>query len=200
MEFNSTTPALFAYLAIAVSAMRYGTYLWAIYKKEAKPHFFSYFNWGLVTAIGAYAQMQLQGGPSTWVLMVVSTSCFLIALLSLFVGTKNVMRSDWYAFIGGLLVIPVWLSTKSPFLALVLVVIIDVLSYYPTFRKSWRDPWEEPPVSFFWAGLRYFLMLFAVPVPTVQTLFYPLFLMTSDWGLALYVVWRRKVEGKKRIA
>ncbi len=183
---------LFAFLAIIVSVIRYGTYLWSIYKKETRPHVFSWFNWGLVVAIGAYAQIELDGGPSAWVLVVVSGTCFFIALLALFVGEKNITKSDWFAFIGALLAIPVWMMTKDPLWAMFVIVIVDILSFYPTIRKSWYDPWGEPPKSAFWAGLRYFLALFAIPDPSFQTLFYPFFLMASDWGFALFIIWRRK--------
>ena len=183
---------LFAFLAIVVSVIRYGTYLWSIYKKETKPHVFSWFNWGLVTGIGAYAQFQLDGGPSAWVLTVVASTCLFIAFVALFVGEKKITRSDWVAFIGALLAVPVWLLTDNPLFALFVVIVIDILSYYPTIRKSWNDPWGEPPVSYFWAGLRYFLALFAVPDPQFSTLLYPLFLMASDWGVALFLIVRRK--------
>ena len=193
---NIDTPILFAAIAIAVSVIRYATYLWSMYKKETTPHVFSWFNWGVVTGIGAAAQFQLEGGPSAWVLTVVSSTCFFISFLALFVGEKNITRSDWFAFIGALIAIPVWKATNDPFLAILVIIVIDILTYYPTIRKSWADPWGEPPISYFWAGSRYFFALFAVPEPTIQTLFYPFFLMSSDWGFALYLLWRRKVLSK----
>ena len=188
---------IFAVLAIAVSIIRYGTYLWSMYKRETRPHIFSWFNWGTVTGIGAYAQFSLHGGPSAWVLTVVSSTCFFIAFLALFVGEKDIKRSDWFAFIGALLAIPVWMVTNDPFMAIIVVIVIDGLTYYPTVRKSWSDPWGEPPKSYFWAGLRYFLALFAVDDPSFETIVYPFFLMATDWGFALYVLWRRRVLSDK---
>jgi hypothetical protein len=184
---------IFAALAILVSVIRYGTYLWSIKKGETRPHIFSWLNWGLVTGIGAYAQMSLNGGPSAWVLAVVSATCLFIAFIALFVGEKNITKSDWFAFIGALLAIPIWVITDNPVMAIIVIITIDVLTYYPTIRKSWNDPWGEPPMSYFWAGLRYFLALFAVDNPSIETLVYPFFLMATDWGFALYALWRRYV-------
>ena len=191
------TPEQFAYLAILVAVMRYGTYLWSIYKKETRPHIFSWLNWGIVTGIGAYAQFALNGGPSAWVLTVVSSTCLFIAFVSLFVGEKNITKSDWFAFIGALCAIPVWMLTDSPFLAIIMIILIDGLTYFPTVRKSWNDPWGEPPLSYFWAGLRYFLALFAVTNPSIETLTYPFFLMATDWGFAIYIVVRRACLNRK---
>ncbi len=194
------TPEFFAFVAIIVSVIRYATYLLSIYKRETKPHVFSWFNWGLIVAIGAYAQFSLDGGPSVWPLAVVATTCFFIAGLALFIGEKNITRSDWMAFIGCLCAIPVWLITDNPFWALILLISIDMLSYYPTFRKSWNDPWAEPPISYYWAGSRYFFTLFAVPDPNFQNLIYPFFLMATDWVFATYVIWRRRIIRKESLA
>ena len=184
--------ALFAILAVIVSVVRYGTYLWSIYKKETQPHLFSWLNWGLVVGIGAYAQFQLDGGPSAWVLVVVSSTCLFIALLSLFVGEKDITKSDWFAFIGALCAIPVWVITNDPLMAIFVIVTIDILTYYPTIRKSWQKPYSEPPTSYFWAGLRYFLAIFAIPDITWETLCYPFFLMATDWAFAVFLLIRRR--------
>lgn len=182
----------FAFLAILVSVIRYGTYLLTIYQKKTQPHLFSWLNWGLVVGIGAFAQFRLDGGPSAWVLAVVSFTCLFIAFLSLFIGEKNITKSDWFAFIGALLAIPVWVVTKDPIMAIVVIIIIDILTYYPTIRKSWENPWSEPPGSYFWAGLRYFLAIFAITDITLQTLCYPFFLMATDWAFAIFLVIRRR--------
>lgn len=188
-----TVPVMFAIAAIFVSLIRYGTYLWSIYLGQTRPHVFSWFNWGTVTAIGAYAQFELEGGPSAWVLAVVASTCFFISGVALFIGEKQITRGDWAAFLGALMAIPVWILTDNPVMALLVIILIDVLTYYPTIRKSWLDPWGEPPISYFWAGLRYFLALFAVEDPSWDTLIYPFFLMATDWGFAVYVYLRRRL-------
>lgn len=191
-----TSYEIFAILAVIASLIRYGTYLWSMYQGKAKPHVFSWFNWGMLTSIATYAQWQLGGGPSTWAMLTISVICLLIAAIGLFYGEKNITRSDWIAFISALLIVPIWMATDSTLWAIILVLSIDLMSYYPTIRKSWFKPYSEPAGSYFWAGLRYFLMLFAVPEPTLQTLFYPLFLMSSDWGFILYLLWRRRMLAK----
>lgn len=182
---------IFAILAIAMSGLRYATYIWSMCKGEARPHVFSWVNWGLVLGIGAAAQWGLQGGPSIWVMAFGCVVCLGIAIAALFVGEKNITRSDWYAFIGALIAIPVWLVTDNPFMAVVVIITIDFLTYFPTIRKSWMDPWGEPPLSYFWAGIRYFLALFSVTDPSLESLAYLFFLMVTDWGFAVFLVVRR---------
>lgn len=187
---------VFAGIAVAVSLIRYSTYIWSIYKGETRPHVFSWFNFGVITLIGAYAQFSLHAEISSFVLFLVAGTCFFISFIAIFVGEKNITKSDWFAFIGALMAIPIWQLTNDPFLAIISIVIIDSLSFYPTVRKSWSDPWGEPIVSALWAGSRYFFVLFTIPNPTIETLLYPLFLMATDWGFAVYI-WARRYHLNK---
>jgi hypothetical protein len=181
-----------AALGIIVGTVRYSTYIHSIFQGKTHPHVFSWFNWGVIVTIGAWAQYKLHGGPSVAVLAMVAIVCYLIAVISCFRGTKDITRSDWIAFVGALLAIPVWQATHSPVWAIVVLMSIEGLSYYPTVRKTWRDPWSEPPLSYFWAGLRYFFAMLAVPEFTASNILYPIFLMLTDWAFMVYVVLRRR--------
>lgn len=185
----------FAIAAVLLATARYGTYFYTIYKGQTKPHAFSWLLWGTVTAIGTLAQFELNAGPSAWALAFVSSTCLLIAGLSFFIGERNYTRSDWMALVACLIAIPIWKLTQNPLYALFIIVIIDALTYWPTIRKSYHNPQTEPPISYGFAGMRYCLMLFAVPDPSWQTLLYPFFLMVSDWGFGLYIVIRRAQLG-----
>ncbi len=186
---------LFALAAVLLATIRYATYFYTIYKGETKPHAFSWLLWGCVTGVGTIAQFELEAGPSAWALAFVSVTCLFIALLSFFIGERDYKKSDWCVLFVCALAIPIWKLTDNPLLALVLIMSIDCLTYWPTVRKSYLRPDTEPPISYFFAGSRYFLMLFAVPDPGWGNLMYPLFLMVTDWGFALYVMIRRAQLG-----
>ncbi|MEM0967003.1 MAG: hypothetical protein AAGJ81_12715 [Verrucomicrobiota bacterium] len=188
-----TRPHLFAYLAIIFTVIRYFTYIVSIQRGETHPHVFSWLNLGVISLIATVAQFHLGGGPSAWVLGAKAVVSLYIAFVSLFIGEKRITKSDWIAFLSALVIIPIWLWAKSPLTAILLVMCIDFLSFLPTYRKSWRKPWSEPPVSYFWAGLRYFLTLFAIPEPTFATLLFPAFLLASDWVFMIFLIWRRRV-------
>ena len=182
---------LFAIAAVLLASVRYGTYFWTIYKGETTPHAFSWLLWGTVTGVGALAQFSLGGGPSAWALAFVSATCLFIAGIAYFIGERDYTKSDWIALAVALLAIPVWKVTDNPMAAMFIVMSIDILSYWPTIRKSYNKPQSEPPISYGLAGARYFLLLFAVPDPTWESLMYPFFLMTIDWAFAIYIVIRR---------
>jgi hypothetical protein len=181
-----------AALGCAVGLIRYTTYIRSILRGDTHPHVFSWLNWCIMIGIGAWAQYKLGGGPSVAVLVMVCVVCAFITLMSLRYGEKNITRTDWIAFIGALLAVPVWQATHNPFYAVLVVIFIDCLTWYPTVRKTWVRPYSEPPGSYFWAGLRYFFAMFAVPEFTAERLFYPFFLMICEWIFMVYVFERRK--------
>ena len=181
-----------AALGCLVGLIRYTTYIRSILRGDTHPHVFSWLNWCIMIGIGAWAQYKLGGGPSVAVLVMVCVVCAFITLMSLRYGEKNITRTDWIAFIGALLAVPVWQATHNPFYAVLVVIFIDCLTWYPTVRKTWVRPYSEPPGSYFWAGLRYFFAMFAVPEFTVEKLVYPFFLMICEWIFMIYVFKRRK--------
>jgi len=181
-----------AALGCFVGLIRYATYIRSILKGETHPHVFSWLNWAVMITIGAYAQFKLGGGPSVIVLIMVGIVCTFITLLSLKYGEKDITRSDKIAFVGALLAVPIWQATENPFYAVVVVIFIDCLTWYPTVRKTWIKPYSEPPGSYFWAGLRYFFALLAVPEFTAETVAYPFFLMICEWIFMVFVFQRRR--------
>ncbi len=185
----------FAAAVVALATFRYATYFYTIYKGETKPHAFTWLLWGAVTGVGTIAQFELNAGPAAYALAFVSITCFLIAVLAFFIGEKDYTKTDWAALIICALAIPVWQITQNALVALAIIMTIDFLSYWPTIRKSYYKPDTEPPISSFFAGLRYFLMLFAIPDPTWENMMYPVFLMLADWGFAVYIIIRRAQMG-----
>lgn len=186
---------LFACAAVILATVRYGTYFYTIYQGKTKPHAFSWLLWGAVVGVGTLAQFDLDGGPSAWAMAFVSLSCLLISAIAFVIGERDYTKSDWFALIACFLAIPIWQATENPLIAVFIIMSIDILTYWPTIRKSYNKPETEPPISYGFAGMRYFLMLFAVPDPTWTNLMYPFFLMATDWGFAIYIVIRRAQLG-----
>ena len=185
-------PELFAGLAIVVDLVSCAVYLASIFRKQSKPHVFSWGVWGLVIGIGATAQLRLDGGLSAWVLFAVSACCLLVAVLAVFIGEKHITISDWAALCGAMLAIVLWQVTNNPVIAVYCIIIVECLSYWPTIRKSWLKPREESSRYFFWGGLGYLFTWAAIPQMSFDNLLYPLFLMVTDWGFMAYLLVRRK--------
>ncbi len=179
-------------VSVAVSMAGYGSYLVSIFRKRTKPHAFSWLVWSILMAIVFFAQMSDKGGAGSWVTGVSALMCSLIAMAAIRHGEKSITRSDWLAFIGALIAIPVWRLTKDPLAAVLVATVIDALAYYPTFRKSYLKPFEENFQTYCLDILKWVVAFFALEHYSAVTLTYPLFLLAANSTLVAMILVRRQ--------
>lgn len=147
MEIN--LKMAFACLAIVAAIVGSLPYLRDMFRKKTKPHAYTWLIWVITQSTATAGLIHGNGGWGA-VSMVVGTSfCAIIFLLSLKYGTRNITKSDTIVFIAALFAIVVWWQLKSPLLAVLMVSVIDFLGYVPSFRKSFEEPWTETLIS--WA-------------------------------------------------
>jgi len=180
-------------LSVVMGILCFAVYIWGIYKGTTKPHLFSWIIWGILMSIAFAVQVVEKAGPGAWNLGVSAMIVFFIVGVSFFYGEKHITRSDWMAFIIALLAIPVWKMTGNPLWAVVIAAMINVTAYYPTFRKSWMKPWDEPVLAYFIGAMPFVLSLFALEKVTPATVIYPVVAATLSTMMVLMLLWRRKV-------
>ncbi|MDD5587461.1 MAG: hypothetical protein PHY92_11020 [Alphaproteobacteria bacterium] len=188
--FSKETAALVSTIIAAASNV---VYLRAAMRGAVKPHVFSWIVWALLMFIGAAAQYSDQAGVGAWATGIGGVMCLVVAGLSLFYGEKTITRGDWASFIAALAVIPLWLVTSSPLTATVLVTLIDGLGFYPTCRKSYKNPHQEAALLFFVFALTNLMRLYAVEHYSPTTALYPAALAVLNLSLVFMLVWRRRI-------
>lgn len=179
--------------ATIIALVGYVPYLLGMYRGSVHPHVFSWLVWALLTGISFFLQMGAGAGPGAWVTGITAIICIIITMWSLKVGEKNITRSDWAAFLASLAAIPVWLGADSPVLAMVLITIIDMLAFWPTFRKSWWKPWDEALSEYWTASIKFSIALFAMDQFTLVTALYPAVLVFMHLAFIAMAVMRRRV-------
>ncbi len=179
--------------AVAMGFAGYVPYFTGILKGTTKPHVFSWFIWGLLTAIAFVIQISEHAGPGAWITGVTACVCFAITALALQRGERSITRSDWATFIAALASIPLWLITKDPVYSVLLITVIDALGFYPTFRKTWHKPWEEALIAHFMSGLKWVFAIAALEQMNFNTAFYPLSLVFMNNAFVAMALWRRHV-------
>lgn len=166
---------------------------------KIKPHLFTWVVWTLTTGIAAAARAHEQAGPGAWAQWVGAASCLIVALLALRQGDKGITRSDQVAFCLALLAIPLWQLTDNALAAVIMVTGIDLLGYYPTFRKSWQRPQEEAIFNYVAANVIHVLSLLATEQYTlVNILFQVAVFVANTLLIALVLVRRAQLASKGR--
>ena len=186
-------PEILAFAAVAIGLYATGIYIVSIIKGETKPHLFSWFIWGLLTAIAWAAQIHQNAGAGAWVTLTAALMCFVITVLCFRYGEKTITRSDWITFIAALCAIPLWFLTKDPLWSVILVTVIDMLGFYPTFRKSWLKPGEETLWTYGLSVVKFGLGMMALETFNVTTALYPFSLVVTNAAFVIFVIARRKI-------
>jgi hypothetical protein len=182
---------IYGYLSLLLTVAAYAPYAWSTWKGTTRPHIFSWVIWTVLMVIATAGQFAGSAGPGWWATGLSAAACLIIALQAWRQGDKNITRSDWAVFIGALAAIPFWLITGNPLTAIIIVTVIDALSYAPTFRKSWHAPHEEMPLHYIISNLKHIASLFAMSAYTMTTVLYPMALLAMNTMLVAMIYWRR---------
>ncbi len=187
-----TIKEVFAVASIVFGFIAAWPYVRSIIRRETKPHLFSWLIWGIVCGIGASVQYAEKGGAGSWYFAVNAVYCLSIAIASIWIGTKDIKRSDWAVLAIALSAIPIWFLTKNPIYSLIIVIAIDGFAYYPTIRKSWSKPYEESALSWGLSVVTFSLSVAALEAYKVTTYLYPAVFIAVNACFVALLLLRRK--------
>ncbi|MEM9469088.1 MAG: hypothetical protein AAF988_02900 [Pseudomonadota bacterium] len=183
---------IFTAIGLVFTFVGYIAYIYSIFRGNTRPHPFSWFIWGLLTAIGFFAQVSDNAGPGAWITGVSAAFTLFIALIGYIKRSDIVItRADTITFFAALSSIPLWLLTNTPLYSVILITIIDAIAFYPTFAKTWHRPDQELPFQTIMAGSKFVLSLFALNNYTVITVLYPLSLVIMNFAFLILLYGRR---------
>lgn len=179
-------------LASLLGLYAFYPYIRDILRGKTHPHVFSWVVWGLLMIIAFFAQVSEEAGPAAAVTGIFALLNLVVVALALRHGERTITRGDWVMLATALLAIPLWLATKNPVWSVVLISMIDVVAFIPTFRKSWGKPGEETLQTYILCGASFALSLLVVEAVNLSTILYPATLMTTNAVFVAMVALRRR--------
>jgi len=161
---------------------------------KTKPHLFSWIIWGITTSIAFFAMYFNDGGVGTFPIGFAAFLCFAIAFLTYKkVGFDYITKSDWIFLAMALFALPLWYVTSNALYAIILLSVIDVIGFIPTFKKAYKFPYEEQLTFFVLIFMRdIFLTIPALEAYTLTTMIFPIALSTATFIFVIMVYFRRK--------
>ncbi len=178
--------------AVIIGLIGYVPYFVTIFNGKTKPHAFTWFVWGLLTAIAFGGQIAGNGGAGAWVTGVTAFISFTIFALALVKGKKDFPLADWLCLAGCMLALALWAFTDNPLSAIILITGIDLLAFIPTFRKSYRKPYSEPAFTYSLSGLKFVVGIAALEQFSAVTVIYPASLVLTNGLFVLMILVQRK--------
>ena len=188
---NSSIIAAIIACAISLSNLVY--YVFTMFRGRTKPHLYTWLIWGVITWVIAVIQTIEGETVGAWLTYTVAAACTVRALLAISYGEKDITKSDRISLLSCLIAIIAWIVFKQPLLSVLLLTFIDLVGYYPTFRKSWHKPQEEAVISHLVFGIGYMFGVIALSEYNFVTATYPVAVMLSSYIFVIYVLIRRYV-------
>lgn len=179
---------IFGYIAVILSIISYIPYIYDVLKNKTRPHIFMWILWSLLSGITYFIQIYNNAGAGSWSMAISTLACFFIFLISIKRGEKQIVLLDWICFLAALLAISIWLMTGNQISAVLLTTLTALLSFIPTFRKSWHRPYEETALTFTINTVKWLVSLLALTEINFFTAFYLIIVLTLNGLLALMII------------
>ena len=179
-------------ITIFLAFIGYIPYLRDTFSGKTKPHMVSWLLWTVVSFIAFGLQWSKGAGAGAYANFAMGIICLILFFQGLRSGTKNIRRADVISFVMAIIAIILWLVVKQPAWSIVLVVLIDIFSFVPTFIKSWNKPRQETLFTWILSVFRQFLVLLSLQSFNFVTALFPLYALTANILFCIELVVRRR--------
>ncbi len=180
-----------AFISFALALGSYVPYVYDIIHRRIHPHAYTWLIWSITQGVASAGLWYGHGGWVAVSLAIGSLFVFSIFLLSLKYGTKDITKSDTIVLCFALLAIVVWWQLDNPLLAVLMVSLIDVIGYIPTYRKSLTKPWSESLLAWILVSASYIFALGALAEHNLLTVSYLVSIFFANMLLILLCLVRR---------
>ena len=182
-----TFKSVMGVLSVIIMVIAYAVYMWQTARSEdVRPHPFSWFLWGFVTAVVYLVQITQKRRTR-------KLGCRVYGNLLLSDRhTQSSSNTDGVSryLIGCQLLLGCWYSDTTWLLRIrpsqrILATITDVIGYGSTIKKGWVEPHKDSATSFALNSLKFVPSLFALQAYSLATWLYPATLVLMNGAVAL---------------
>lgn len=160
------------------------SYLRDTFSNKIKPHPYTWFIWSIVsmtTFFGGLAKGAGIGALPTGIAEGFTIIIFIFSVRSFFKDrTERIHPMDHYFLAISLLGLIPWAITKDPTISVVIVVLVDIVAFIPTIRKTWMHPKTERPLLYEMNASRHVLTLFSLQAYNTATMFHSIAMICTN--------------------
>lgn len=180
-------------VAIVLTFIAFLPYIQSILQGKTRPHIFSWLIWGATTFVVFLAQLADKGGPGAWPIGVSGVVTIYIAYLAYRKKSdKTITRIDGLFFLLAMTSLPLWYLTSDPLWAVVILTLVDVLGFGPTFRKAYVYPFEEQLRLYAIMSARNLIAIMTLEHYSLTTVLFPAVIAVVCLVFVLMVIFRRQ--------
>ncbi len=172
-------------------------YIRSVVRGATKPHVFTWLSFFIIDIIIFAVQLTHGGGLGAWVTFASVVAIFIICILALKRGEKNITLSDWISFAAALAGIVLWRVMGDPLAAVVLLTATNTIATIPTIRKSYAKPFEESISLWSLDIAKFTLGIFALSSITLTTALFPAGIVVTNSFIVALILFRRAIDRKR---
>lgn len=179
-------------LALFIALVSFIPYLRDIFARKTTPHIYSWLIWGILQITASLAILQENSLYSALGSLGFGLVSITVFFLSFKYGTKRITTFDTLCFVGALITIGVWVFLNNITLSVILVTVIDLLGFLPTYRKGYQEPYSETLFLFTCSAISNTLSLLAITHHSVSSSLYVASLVVTNVIFIIIVFLRRR--------
>jgi hypothetical protein len=179
---------IFIVLSAVLTFVSIVPYIYDVIRKKTKPRVVSWFNWSLLTGIATAAAFSDKQYPSAVLTLAVTLGTLTIVVFGLSYGDRKFESFDVICQLGAVLGLILWIVFKSPLVAVLATVGIDIVAGLPTYRHSWVKPGEETTITYVVSTVASIFSLMALNRPDFLGIIYPAYLLLADGAISVILL------------
>lgn len=181
----------FVFIAVILATAGHVPYFISAWRGKVQPHPYTWFIGSIVSGIVVAGLMSKGGGLGTVPVFVTWLFTVSIFFLSLKKGIDAIRPIDAAPLVLAIFGIFLWIWWKDPTYTIAIAVMIDLVSFAPTVRKTWENPSSEAPVLYGANVLRHVLIIASLSSFNFVTLSHSIAMIVANMGMYGLIVLRK---------
>lgn len=198
LSYTECVKEIFALIAVILALAGGIPYVRSIIGKRSQPHPYTWLVSSVVSLITLFGMVVKGAGVGAIPTAVAEGFTIIIFLFSLKYGFKKIPRSDSFFLLIALLGIVPWILTKDPTISVIIAVGIDLVSFVPTLKKTWRYPETEAVSIYSMNVLRHLFTLASLGSYNIATTFHSYAMILLNCVMTMFIFRKEILLGLKR--
>lgn len=189
---SETTYVVAGIAGATINIIGFVPYIRDIFRHKTEPE---RAMWWIYTALFLLLFAAQLNAGAHWLLLVTGVyilNSAVIAILSLRYGYGSLHKRDAISLIIAAIGLLLWLLTKQPLLAILVVILVDIAGFWLTLLKVWHAPRSETLVSWQLAFVAAVISIFSIKTLKFDLVIYPLYAVAGEAFLIGEIMYRRK--------
>ena len=165
------------------------SYLKDAWCERVKPHPYTWFIWSIVSMTTFFGGLVKGAGVGALPTGIAEAFTIIIFLISLkYLGKAGHIRPIDHVFLViALLGLVPWYLTSDPTISVVTVVLVDLVAFVPTLRKTWFHPESEKPLLYEMNVARHLLTLSSLGAYNVATVIHSVAMIMTNSLMTIFI-------------